>query len=45
MPDTKNATGVYKCSACGESFDSQLELREHEKDCIQKSTPATATQK
>ena len=45
MPDTKNATGIYKCKACGESFDSQLELREHEKDCIQKSTPASATPK
>ncbi len=45
MANPDNATGIYKCSACGESFGSQLELREHEKDCIQKANPATATPK
>jgi hypothetical protein len=42
MPKPDNATGIYKCSACGESFDSQLELREHEKDCIQQANQAAA---
>ena len=45
MAKPDNATGIYKCSECGESFNSQLELREHEKDCIQKANPATATPK
>ena len=45
MSQPNEATGIYKCSACGESFDSQLELREHEKDCIQQADRATATPK
>lgn len=45
MPKPDNVTGIYKCKACGESFDSEPELREHEKDCIQQANPATATPK
>jgi DNA-directed RNA polymerase subunit RPC12/RpoP len=33
---------MYKCSACGETFESQIELREHEKDCQQQADGATA---
>jgi len=43
MAKPDNATGTYECSACGESFDSQAELRKHEQNCIQKANPATAT--
>ncbi|HEV8486739.1 MAG TPA: C2H2-type zinc finger protein [Blastocatellia bacterium] len=32
---------MYKCSTCGESFDSQSDLREHEKSCKQKGATAT----
>jgi len=35
-------TGMYKCSACGESFNSMAELREHEKSCEQQTDKATA---
>jgi len=42
MSQPNNPTGVYKCSACGETFESQIELWDHEKDCQQRSDHATA---
>jgi hypothetical protein len=42
MSQPNNRTGAYKCSACGETFESQIELWEHEKDCQQRSDQATA---
>ena len=42
MPQPNHSTGMYKCSACGETFESQLELRDHEKDCQQQADRATA---
>ena len=42
MSQPNNPTGTYKCSACGETFESQIELWEHEKDCQQRSDQATA---
>jgi len=42
MPNTDQATGMYKCSACGEQFDSMAELREHERSCEQNADKATA---
>ena len=42
MPQPNQSTGMYKCSACGETFESQLELREHEKGCQQQADGATA---
>ncbi len=42
MSQPNNPTGNYKCSACGETFESQLELWEHEKDCQQQADGATA---
>ncbi len=42
MSQPNNTTGMYKCSACGETFESQIELWEHEKDCQQRSDQATA---
>jgi len=45
MPQPDQSTGMYNCSACGESFDSLPELREHEKECNQQADRATATTK
>lgn len=45
MPTPDNAIGIYTCTACGESFDSQEKLRAHEKDCLQKANPANVTPK
>ena len=42
MADTDKATGMYKCSACGETFDSMSELRDHERSCEQLADKATA---
>ena len=42
MSQPHNPTGTYKCSACGETFESQIELWEHEKDCQQRSDQAVA---
>jgi len=32
---------MYKCGSCGEEFNSQSELRDHEKSCKQKGATAT----
>ena len=42
MSQPNNPTGMYKCSACGETFESQIELWEHEKDCQERADQATA---
>jgi len=42
MANTDEATGRYKCSACGETFESMSELRDHERSCEQLSDKATA---
>ena len=41
----QNNQPMYKCGSCGVEFDSQLDLREHEKSCKQKSTTATTKSK
>jgi DNA-directed RNA polymerase subunit RPC12/RpoP len=43
MPQTNQPS--YKCPSCGESFDSQAALREHELSCKQQADQATATTK
>jgi len=45
MEQANQPAGRYSCSACGESFDSKFDLREHEKDCKQQADRATATPK
>jgi len=42
MANTDEATERYKCSACGETFESMSELRDHERSCEQLSDKATA---
>jgi hypothetical protein len=42
MAKTDESTGMYKCSACGESFDSLSELRDHERSCQELADRATA---
>lgn len=44
MLSLDNVTGIFKCSACGELYDLEPELREHEKECLRHSIPAPSPQ-